>query len=104
MLVGEEGMLLGLLVPKRTIFADKPGASGGNPDGNPACGSLIAGAAGLSGFVACLDGFVGVAFGTFSVAEVGGDAINVEGEPRGTVEVAGEADELGGLTVFASED
>lgn len=38
MLVGEEGMLLGLFVPKRTMFADKPGASGGSPDGNPACG------------------------------------------------------------------
>jgi hypothetical protein len=106
MLVGEEGMLLGLFVPKRTMFADKPGASGGSPDGNPACGcgSLIAGAIGLSGFVACLDGLVGVAFGTFSVAEVGGDAINVEGETRGTVEFAGDANELGGLPVFASED
>lgn len=97
-------MLLGLFVPNRAILADKPEASGGSPDGKPACGSFIAGAAGLSGFVACLDGLVGVAFGTFRVAEVGGEAINVEGDTRGTVEFAGDADELGGLPVFVSDD
>lgn len=76
MLVGELGMLLGLRVPSRE-FPPPPGerlnAAGANPDGSPArwCepAPAFVDVVVLSGLVACLEGFVGVAFGTLRVAE-----------------------------------
>ena len=83
MLVGELGMLLGLLLPNRaTPPGDKLRAAGGKPDGNPACG-CAPDAAYLSGLVACLDGFVEVAFGTLSVEVSIGDAAGDEEEGIG---------------------
>jgi hypothetical protein len=89
MLAGELGILLGLLLPNRVTG---PGvtlsAAGGNPWGNPAypvdvetCG-CVPGVVYLSGLVACLEGFVGVAFGTLRVEDIIGEAAG--DEERGT--------------------
>jgi len=109
MLVGELGILLGLLLPKRvTPPGDKLSAAGGNPCGNPPypvdvepC-ECVPGVVYLSGLVACLEGFVGAAFGTVSVADIIGDAAG--DEERGTDAIGIAAclldeigdDELGG--------
>lgn len=103
MLVGEDGMLLGLLVPSLAIFAERPEATGGKPEGSPAYGSFTARVVGLSGLVPCLEGLVGVAFGTLSVAEAVVEDINGEGEFIGDAEIAGDADEAGRVVCFASE-
>lgn len=113
MLVGELGMLLGLLLPNRvTPPGDKLSAAGGNPCGNPAypvdvepC-ECVPGVVYLSGLVACLEGFVGVAFGTLRVEDIIGDAAGDEG--RGTDAIAAAAwllakigdDELGSGVVW----
>jgi hypothetical protein len=100
MLVGELGMLLGLLLPKRvTPPGDKLSAAGGNPCGYPLevkpC-EWVPGVVYLSGLVACLEGFVGAAFGTVSVADIIGDAAG--DEERGTDDIGTTAcllDEIG---------
>lgn len=78
MLVGELGILLGLLLPNRAaVPGNRLRAAGGNPDGKPACG-CAPDAVCLSGLVACLEGFVGAAFGTLSVEVIIGDAAGDE--------------------------
>jgi hypothetical protein len=86
MLVGELGMLLGLLLPKRvTPPGDKVSAAGGNPCSNPPypvdiepC-ECVPGVVYLSGLVACREGLVGAAFGTLRVEDIIGDAAGDEG-------------------------